>query len=121
MSTADVSGSPAGRQASLGGGGCAAPDQAAPLPASVNLAKDTVIAGTVVADGDSPVGGAYVRLLDATGEFTAEVVTSALGDFRFFAAPGEWTVRVLSRVGNADAQVTAEQGLNRLTLSVSRD
>ena len=36
-----------------------------------------------------PVPGAYVRLLDGTGEFTAEVVTSATGDFRFFAAPGD--------------------------------
>ena len=36
-----------------------------------------------------PAGrGAYVRLLDRTGEFTAEVPTSATGQFRFFAAPG---------------------------------
>ena len=35
-----------------------------------------------------PVRRAYVRLLDRTGEFTAEVPTGASGDFRFFAAPG---------------------------------
>jgi len=115
MSVADVSRG----QAAPGGGGCAAPDQAAPLPASVDLAKETVIAGTVVANGGSPVGGAYVRLLDATGEFTAEVVTSEQGDFRFFAAPGTWTVRALSRAGNGDARVAAARGLNQLTLSVA--
>ena len=35
--------------------------------------------------------GAYVRLLDSSGEFTAEVPTSATGHFRFFAADGNWT------------------------------
>lgn len=117
---ADTSGTPQGRPASSGGGGCAAPDQAAPLPASVDLAKETVISGTVVA-GDQPVGGAYVRLLDASGEFTAEVVTSPEGDFRFFAAPGRWKVRALSRAGNGDVEVSAAQGLNRLTVSVAQD
>jgi hypothetical protein len=87
----------------------------------VDLAKETVIAGTVVANSGSPVGGAYVRLLDATGEFTAEVVTSEGGDFRFFAAPGQWTVRALSRAGNGDAEVAAARGLNELTLSVVQD
>ena len=50
----------------------------------------------------TPVAGAYVRLLDAGGEFTAEVVTSPAGQFRFFAAPGTWTLRALSRHGNGD-------------------
>ncbi len=48
-------------------------------------------------DGDGQaVGGAFVRLLDSSDEFTAEVVASATGDFRFFAAPGSWTLRALS-------------------------
>ena len=38
------------------------------------------------------VAGAYVRLLDSSGEFTAEVPTSATGHFRFFAADGNWTL-----------------------------
>ena len=42
------------------------------------------------------MGNAYVRLLDRTGEFTAEVPTSATGHFRFFAGPGEWTLRTLA-------------------------
>lgn len=100
---------------------CAAPDQAAPIPASVDLEKETVIAGTVVADGGSPVSGAYVRLLDATGEFTAEVVTSTEGAFRFFAAPGTWTVRALSRAGNGDTGVAAKLGVNQVTVRVRQD
>lgn len=91
--------------------GCAAPDQAAPLPASVDLEKETVITGTVKVDG-APVGGAYVRLLDASGEFTAEVVTSPEGVFRFFAAPGTWTLRALARAGEGSTEVTATTGQN---------
>ena len=66
----------------------------------VNVAKEAVIQGQVVragADGASqPVGNAYVRLLDRTGEFTAEVPTSATGHFRFFAGDGDWTLRTLA-------------------------
>jgi len=97
--------------------GCGAPDQAADLPASVDIAKETVITGTVRA-GDAPVGGAYVRLLDSTGEFTAEVVTSPAGQFRFFAAPGTWTLRALSRQGNGDATLAADRGINEVAVSV---
>jgi hypothetical protein len=75
----------------------------------VNVSKETVIGGTVSAAG-VPLGGAYVRLLDASGEFTAEVVTSKQGAFRFFARPGTWTVRALSPKGNAETAVTAELG-----------
>ena len=82
--------------------GCAAPDQAAPLPAGIDLEKETVITGVFSATTGETVPGAYVRLLDATGEFTAEVVTSPEGQFRFFAAPGDWTLRALSRHGNGD-------------------
>jgi Protein of unknown function (DUF1416) len=100
------------------GEGCGAPEQSAPIPASVDLAKETVIAGVVRADGGEPVAGAYVRLLDATGEFTAEVVTSAAGQFRFFAAPGRWTLRALSRYGNGDVEVKADRGVNEVGVSV---
>jgi len=73
------------------------------------VAKETVIQGVVVRDGQ-PVGGAYVRLLDSTGEFTAEVPTSATGQFRFFAAPGTWTVRTLTPGATVDSTVVASQG-----------
>jgi len=98
--------------------GCAAPDQSDPLPASVDLAKETVITGVVRSADGGPVAGAYVRLLDATGEFTAEVVASAAGQFRFFAAPGVWTLRALSRLGNGDASVTATQGVNDVAVTI---
>jgi hypothetical protein len=98
--------------------GCGAPEQSAPIPASVDLEKETVITGRVTA-GEEPVGGAYVRLLDASGEFTAEVVTSAAGQFRFFAAPGTWTLRALSRAGNGDATLEAGRGVNEVVLPVA--
>ena len=98
--------------------GCAAPDQAAPLPASLDLEKETVITGVVRTGDGEAVPGAYVRLLDGTGEFTAEVVTSPAGQFRFFAAPGSWTLRALSRHGNGDAVVTATRGLNEVAVTV---
>jgi len=89
--------------------GCGAPVGGAAL-AGVDLAKEAVITGVVSKDSQ-PVGGAYVRLLDASGEFTAEVPTDADGVFRFFAGTGEWTVRALAP-GNATAtgSVRAEIG-----------
>ena len=84
---------------------CSAPRQRHPLPSSVDVAKETVITGRVVDGSGHPVGGAFVRLLDASAEFTAEVLASATGDFRFFAAPGSWTVRALSDAGKGDVAV----------------
>ena len=90
--------------------GCGAPAQTASLPATVDLANEAVIQGTVVREGVA-VSGAYARLLDATGEFTGEVVTGDEGIFRFFAAPGDWTVRVLAPGGvSVDSQVRAQVG-----------
>ncbi len=83
----------------------------------INVTKEAVIQGRVLRSGE-PVSNAYVRLLDATGEFTAEVVTSPAGDFRFYAAPGSWTVRALSRVGNGQASGDVTLGLNQLDITV---
>jgi hypothetical protein len=95
---------------------CGAPAQTPSLPAGIDLEKETVIYGVVRKD-DAPVPGAYVRLLDSTGEFTAEVVTSATGDFRFFAAPGKWTLSVMHRSGNVRKDVHAlEPGLIEVPL-----
>ena len=99
--------------------GCGAPEQGTALPASVDLEKETVITGVVRSGDGDPVAGAYVRLLDETGEFTAEVVTSPAGLFRYFAAPGTWTLRALSRSGNGDAEITADRGVNEIAVSVS--
>jgi len=84
----------------------------------VDLTSETVIQGQVLREG-SPVPAAYVRLLDAGGEFTAEVKTSAEGRFRFFAAPGQWTLRALSAGGSAEHGLTADKGLNEAQLELS--
>jgi uncharacterized GH25 family protein len=98
---------------------CGAPDQAVALPPGTDLSKETVLAGRVLSGGQ-PVAGAFVRLLDGTGEFTAEVVASASGDFRFFAAPGTWTLRALSRQGNGETAVTADApGLHTAEVTVA--
>ena len=52
---------------------CSAPNQGQTLPASVDLEKETVITGRVVDSSGQAVGGSFVRLLDSSGEFTAEV------------------------------------------------
>ena len=76
----------------------------------VDVAKEAVVQGQVVRDGE-PVANAYVRLLDRTGEFTAEVPTSASGHFRFFAADGDWTLRTLApRAETVDQTVHAAVG-----------
>src|ERR687891_1902735 len=77
----------------------------------IDVSKEAIIQG-VVTRGDQPVSGAYVRLLDRSGEFTAEVPTSATGHFRFFAGPGEWTLRTLApKADVVDKQVVAQQGV----------
>ena len=99
---------------------CSAPKQGQAVPAGVDLEKETVITGRVVDGSGQTVGGAFVRLLDASDEFTAEVVASATGDFRFFAAPGTWRVRALSKVGNGDAVVAPSgAGIHEVDIKVA--
>lgn len=77
----------------------------------VNVAKEAVIQGQVLRAGDEPVANAYVRLLDRSGEFTAEVPTSATGHFRFFAGDGEWTLRTLApKAQPVDTRIVAATG-----------
>ncbi len=80
----------------------------------VNVAKEAVIQGQVVrgsGDDATPVASAYVRLLDQSGEFTAEVPTSATGHFRFFAGDGQWTLRTLApKADPVDRAVQAQTG-----------
>jgi len=76
----------------------------------VNVAKEAIIQGQVLKGGE-PVSKAYVRLLDKTGEFTAEVPTSASGHFRFFAGEGTWTLRTLAPGAEpVDKQVVGQVG-----------
>jgi hypothetical protein len=97
---------------------CGAPAQSAPLPASVDLGNQVVVSGQVTNDGQ-PVGGAFVRLLNGDGDFAGEVVASAEGHFRFYAAPGDWTVRALHRIGNGQSAVhAAGPGLHEVAIAV---
>ena len=94
--------------------------QVRPLPAGVDLDKETVITGRVVDDTGQTIGGASVRLLDDSQEFTAEVVATPAGDFRFFAAPGTWTVRALTKAGYGDVTVApAGAGLHEVDIKVA--
>ncbi len=87
---------------------CGAPDQDT-LPALEVSAAEAGVHGFVTRDG-APLSGAYVRLLGESGDFTAEVQSSATGYFRFYAAAGDWTLRTLYRGGSVDTAVTAVQG-----------
>ena len=85
--------------------------------AGIDLSKQAVIQGVVLRDGtdDSVPNGkaattGYVRLLDKDGEFVAEVPLNEEGQFRFFAAPGSWTVRALVPGATGEAKVSADYG-----------
>ena len=72
--------------------------------------KEAVIEGHVLR-GDAPVSTGYARLLGTGDEFVAEVPLGEDGGFRFFAAPGEWTLRVLAPGGvRLEQDVTADIG-----------
>jgi hypothetical protein len=96
----------------------------------VDLSKQTVIQGQIlryseaksqltnqIRDGiddavpnGAAVSNGHVRLLDSTGEFTAEVPTNGQGQFRFFAAPGTWTLVVQAPGARVEQKVVAERG-----------
>ena len=44
------------------------------------------------------------------GEVTAEVPTNADGQFRFFAAPGAWTLVILASGARVERKVIAAKG-----------
>ena len=91
-----------------GNDGCGAPAGGAALPADAG--NQAIVQGHVT-KGGAAVQTGYARLLNDGGEFVAEVPLGADGGFRFFAAPGTWTVRVLAPGGvNTDQTVTADRG-----------
>jgi hypothetical protein len=57
------------------------------------------------------VANAHVRLLDSHGDFTAELPTNVDGQFRFFAAPGSWTLVVLAPGVRKELSVSAALGV----------
>jgi hypothetical protein len=89
--------------------GCGAP------AGGVTITKDkasnqAVIEGQVLRDG-APLSPGYARLLGSGDEFVAEVPLGEDGGFRFFAAPGTWTLRVLAPGGvRAERAVSADIG-----------
>jgi uncharacterized protein YfaS (alpha-2-macroglobulin family) len=90
--------------------GCGAPAGGYGID-GVDATKEAVIQGVVTSRSGEPVTNAYVRLLDKSGEFTAEVQTSETGSFRFFASTGTWTLRVLApKADRVDQEVQAETG-----------
>ena len=83
----------------------------------IDLSQQTVIQGQILRDGSSDsvpngtaVANGHVRLLDSTGEFTAEVPTNSDGQFRFFAAPGSWTLVVQAPGARVEQKLIAAQG-----------
>lgn len=88
--------------------GCGAPAGGAALPADAG--RQAVVQGRVTQNGTAvPVG--YARLLNDGGEFVAEVPLGDDGGFRFFAAPGTWTLRVLAPGGvRAERTVSTDIG-----------
>ena len=75
------------------------------------LAAQTVVRGVVTRAG-APVTIGYARLHDSEGEFVAEVPLNQAGEFRFFARPAQWTVKVLVSGGSFEQQITAAAGEN---------
>ena len=92
----------------MSGDGCGAPAAGAAL--SVDAGSQALVQGRVTQNGTAvPVG--YARLLNEGGEFVAEVPLGDDGGFRFFAAPGTWTLRVLAPGGvRAERTVSADTG-----------
>ncbi|HEY6276774.1 MAG TPA: DUF1416 domain-containing protein [Streptosporangiaceae bacterium] len=115
MSTAQPAG--AAPEAVGAPAGCGAP--AGGVAMTAGAAGEAVIEGQVRRDG-APVTTGYARLLDGGGEFVAEVPLGGDGGFRFFAAPGNWTVRALAPGGGGvDETVTAGYGqVTRVELGI---
>jgi hypothetical protein len=88
--------------------GCGAP--AGGVSASAAVGAQAVVEGKVTREG-AAVSTGYARLLGTGDEFVAEVPLGADGGFRFFAAPGPWTLRVLAPGGvRAERAVQADYG-----------
>lgn len=56
------------------------------------------VRGTVVDQGDQPVAGVVVQLLDSASEIAARALTNERGEFRLTAQPGTYRLRTL-RIG----------------------
>jgi hypothetical protein len=92
-----------------GSAGCGAP--AGGIKVTAGAGSQAVVAGHVTSSG-TPVPSGYARLLNAEGEFVAEVPLGEDGGFVFYAAPGDWTLRVLAPGGvRVEQPVSASKGM----------
>jgi len=110
VSSAEGSGGSSPR-ASSAGSGCGAP--AGGIKVTAGAGDQAVVQGYVTSSG-TPVPSGYARLLNADGEFVAEVPLGEDGGFTFYAAPGDWTLRVLAPGG-----VRAERALSARTGTIT--
>ena len=87
--------------------GCGAPAGGA---VATDAGHQAIVQGRVTRGG-SAVPTGYARLLDSGGDFVAEVPLGEDGGFRFFAAPGEWVLRILAPGGiRLEQEVSADIG-----------
>ena len=90
--------------------GCGAPAGGVSVSAAATAGDQAVVEGKVTREG-AAVSTGYARLLGTGDEFVAEVPLGSDGGFRFFAAPGSWTLRVLAPGGvRAERSVEADYG-----------
>jgi len=88
--------------------GCGAP--AGGVRVTAGAGSQAVVQGHVTSSG-TPVPSGYARLLNSDGEFVAEVPLGEDGGFTFYAAPGDWTLRVLAPGGvRVERAVSASTG-----------
>src|ERR1700691_3608098 len=88
--------------------GCGA--RAGGVSAPATAGSQAVVEGKVTREG-AAVSTGYARLLGTGDEVVAEVPLGSDGGFRFFAAPGSWTLRVLAPGGvRAERTVEADYG-----------
>jgi uncharacterized protein DUF1416 len=85
--------------------GCGAPAGGVTITAD-KASKEAVVEGRVLRDG-APVTTGYARLRGTGDEFVAEVPLGDDGGFRFFAAPGDWTLVVLAPGGVREERVVS--------------
>ena len=97
--------------------GCGAP--AGGIKIIDGAGTQAIVRGRVTSAG-SPVQSGYARLHNSDGEFVAEIPLGEDGGFIFYAAPGDWNLRVLAPGGIRTEQVvTAQTGkITELELAV---
>ncbi len=108
---------PVGSPEQASASGCGAP--AGGVKITDGVGSQAVVQGHVTSSG-TPVASGYARLLNTDGEFVAEVPLGEDGGFTFYAAPGNWTLRVLAPGGVRVERVvpTATGKITQLEVSV---